>query len=246
MGVDIYVLNFLAATTSIHKRSFGRTLTFGRQGYHIPAQRRTVAEDILRACDPSAVLDVIQPAGEIWADGLFRYFGASNLSAMDASTYEGAGVVHDLNLPVPFRLHGAFDTIFDGGTIEHIFDIPTVLHNVDALLSSGGLFISVNGANNFLGHGLYQFSPELMWRAFSPDRGYSVEAMYFAPHSATPTLIDAPDPRAAGKRLLVGATHEPTYLCMVARKVGAVGSLPAVYQSDYSAVWDASRNSRSD
>jgi hypothetical protein len=53
---------------------------------------------------------------------------------MDASAYQKAEFVHDLNRPVRPALHAKFDTVFDGGTIEHIFDIPAVFDNVDRLL----------------------------------------------------------------------------------------------------------------
>ena len=241
MGVDIYVLNFLAATHAVHKRSFGRTLMLGRQGFHIKMQQgRDLAESILRAKDPQASLDAIQPPDEPWADGLFRYLGSTGVSAMDASPYEGADIVHDLNLPVPDLLHGAFDTIFDGGTTEHIFNFPAMLQNVNSMLAVGGLFLSVTAANNLLGHGLYQFSPELMWRAFGPENGFSIEAMYLAPLNGTPSLEDAPDPRIAGRRIEIGMTPARTYLCLAARKVRMHASGFTGHQSDYSRAWNNS------
>ena len=77
MGVDLYVLNFLVATHAIHKRCLGRTLTSGRQGFHITTvEGRHWAESILRTHDPRASLDEMQPLGAIWADGLLRYLAA--------------------------------------------------------------------------------------------------------------------------------------------------------------------------
>ena len=109
-----------------------------------------------------------------YTDVLFEYLGADSTCAMDASAYEGADILHDLNLPVHGSLFGSFDTVFDGGTLEHVFNFPVAISNVQRMLKNG-LFISVNGANNFLGHGFYQFSPELMWRAFST--GFIIEMM---------------------------------------------------------------------
>lgn len=239
MGVDIYVLNFLAKTEAIRRQRLGRTLMLGRQGFHIAPQNRALAEALLRTSDSRADLNQIQPSEEPWAAGLFHYLGATTIVSMDASAYEGADIVHDLNHPVPEHLHRSFDTIFDGGTAEHIFDIPCVFRNVGAMLKVGGIFVSVNGANNFLGHGLYQFSPELMWRAFGPENGFAVEAMYLAPHLETPVLHEARDPEAAGHRLSIGHTSTSTYLCVVARKTGAAKETASVYQSDYSAAWRA-------
>jgi hypothetical protein len=105
------------------------------------------------------------------------------------------------------------------------------------MLASGGLFISINAANNQLGHGLYQFSPELMWRAFGPENGYSVEAMYLAPLGGKPSLTEAPDPRVAGNRLEIGFTAAPTYLVLAARRLRTQHDALDVYQSDYSKAW---------
>jgi len=52
---------------------------------------------------------------------------------------------------------------------------------------SGGLFFMVDGANNFLGHGLYQFCPELLWRMFS-----RIELML--DDVGKPNPRDVPDP----------------------------------------------------
>ncbi len=41
----------------------------------------------------------------------------------------------------------------------------------------GGHFISVTFANNFLGHGFHQFSPELYFRVFCPANGFEVESL---------------------------------------------------------------------
>jgi hypothetical protein len=238
MGIDIHVLNFLVATDAIHKRSFGRTLLLGRQGFHIATlQDRAQAESILRVCDSKARVDDIQPPGQPWAEGLFQWLGSTVVNAMDASDFEGADIIHDLNQRIPDHLGGTFDTIFDGGTIEHIFDFPLVVQNVRAMLAPGGVFISVSGANNQLGHGLYQFSPELMWRTFSAENGFSVEGMYLMPQGGVPTLEEARDPRVVGHRIETGCTASPTYLCLVARRTQSDYGALAVYQSDYAKAW---------
>lgn len=41
---------------------------------------------------------------------------------MDYSDRENPTHVHDLNLPVPDVFHEEYDAIFDGGTLEHIFN----------------------------------------------------------------------------------------------------------------------------
>jgi len=32
-------------------------------------------------------------------------------------------IIHDLNRPIPDTLSGTFDFIYDGGTLEHVFDL---------------------------------------------------------------------------------------------------------------------------
>jgi hypothetical protein len=247
MGVDIYVLKFLMGIAPIHKRRLRRTLWLGRQGFHVKTEEaRAVADEILRAHDPEISLDSVQPPSMPFAEGLFRYLGSTNLNALDASEYEGADIIHDLNTPVPREMIAAFDTVFDGGTIEHIYDIPAVFRNVSAMLDIGGLFLSVNAANNQLGHGLYQFSPELIWRAFGPESGFAIEAMYFMDVHGVPTLNRALDPGAEGKRLEIGMTAAPTYLCFAARKLRGDAGVSVVYQSDYSTAWRATGAARSD
>ena len=40
-----------------------------------------------------------------------EFLGIKNLSIIDASGYEGADIIHDLNEPVPENLHGRFDAV---------------------------------------------------------------------------------------------------------------------------------------
>ncbi len=45
------------------------------------------------------------------------------------------------------------------------------------MLKAGGYFIQVSNCNNFMGHGFWQFSPELMYRVFCPANGFQLEAV---------------------------------------------------------------------
>ncbi len=85
---------------------------------------------------------------------------------------------------------------------------------MSALLKVGGLFLTSNGDNNFLGHGFYQFSPELLWRAFSLKEGYSVELMQLVDESDVPVARSVEDPSVAGRRLEIRGTAGCTLLLM--------------------------------
>lgn len=90
----------------------------------------------------------------------FRFLGCKGkIESLDVSNYENATYIHDLNLPVPKELHNKYDIIFDGGTIEHIFDTPQVLENIHKMLKIGGVVIHCTPSHNHVDHGYYMYSP---------------------------------------------------------------------------------------
>ena len=148
-------------------------LTIGRQNLFLHP-RDTVA--LLDAFGlPASVGATARPFGT-YADGFLQQaLGVRRLESMDASGYEDATLIHDLNRPVPADLHQRFDAIVDGGTLEHIFNVPVALSNLMRMTKVGGLVLLANPANNLCGHGFFQFSPELMFRTFSARHGFAVE-----------------------------------------------------------------------
>lgn len=89
----------------------------------------------------------------------FRALGFDRVESVDASQFEGATFMHDMNLPVPSELFEQYDVIYDGGTLEHIFNIPMVLKNIHSMLKPGGKIIHFSPVHNFVDHGFYDFSP---------------------------------------------------------------------------------------
>ena len=96
---------------------------------------------------------------------------ASIADSMDISNYEGANLIYDLNNPID--LGRTYDLVIDGGTLEHIFNVPIALENISSLLKVGGKIIHFSPANNHMGHGFYQFSPELFASFYSTNNGYT-------------------------------------------------------------------------
>lgn len=222
MGIDVYVLELLSRFKATVPGGLGDALTLGRQILHFPNEEsRVEAAKVLRRHDPAADFGIIRDSG-VFAEPLLRYLGCRSVRAMDFSSYEGADIEHDLNDPVPAALIGAFDFILDGGKIEHVFDIPMAYRNVRAMLREGGLFIGVNPANNYLGHGLYQFSPELVWRVFSGANGFQIQSVEIVPVAGPPLPIEAPNPGAARRRPQIGVTPERCYVTVAARKMVSV------------------------
>lgn len=91
----------------------------------------------------------------------FRALGFSDVQSLDRSDFEGADVIADLNEPLPAALAARFDMVFNGGTLEHVFDVRAALSNVHHLVREGGRAIHVAPASNQLDHGFYSFSPTL-------------------------------------------------------------------------------------
>jgi SAM-dependent methyltransferase len=237
MGVHIPNLAFLL---KFKGRALGATLLLGRQGLHISedpaAEEYQRANELLRRYDPVVPIDDIRDKG--FTERLFAYLGSHSVCSMDLSDYEGAEILHDLNHPVGTELHDKFDCIFDGGTLEHIFDIAQAFRNIAAMLKVGGLFLSSNGANNFLGHGFYQFSPELMWGALSLEKGFQIELMQLVDESFTPKPTLVVDPAVLGRRDEVRMTQGCTLLQVAARKMRDVSGA-GVQQADYLRAWRA-------
>jgi len=206
---------------------FGRVLTLGRQNIHLDLDEYNRALKLLGRPETAAL--------PTYADDFLLALGAESVESMDASGYEEASLTHDLNRAVPAAWHERFDLIFDGGTLEHVFDFPTAIKNCMKMIKPGGRFASVTIPNNWCGHGFYQFSPELFFRVFSADNGFSVQEMYMAELDGTAFAVK--DPAAVRGRVELCNTR-PVYLLVHARResVGEIFANPP-QQSDYAVQW---------
>jgi hypothetical protein len=125
MGLGLPALRFVLDTRKTIG-PFGQLLQIGHQGMHIWPELNAYADDIVRQSGLSSSLnDLI--GTDPYPDQMFRNLGSTHVDVMDNSTYEGANVIHDLNLLIPKKLHGRYDTVYDGGSLEHIFNVPPPL-----------------------------------------------------------------------------------------------------------------------
>jgi SAM-dependent methyltransferase len=179
MGLSPDSTRFLAQAWKAGVRC-DETLTLGRQHMLVSPQRM---ESILQACGawppPQGAAEFHRLLAESsWRfDTFARALGANNVSSMDASPYEGASLVHDLNQPIPPDWEEKFDLIVDGGTLEHVFNFPVAIANCMRMVKTGGHVILFTPANNYFGHGFYQFSPELFYRVFARENGFEIREM---------------------------------------------------------------------
>jgi SAM-dependent methyltransferase len=228
MGIDICAAKFLDSEARRGLR-FGHTLTLGHQSLYLD---RNQYGSILKSLG-------ISYSGTPYADELFRGLGATEIDIMDASNYEGANVLHNLSEPVNVELHEKFDFIFDGGTLEHVFNFPVALKNCMEMVRVGGHFITITPASGLCGHGFYQFSPELFYSALSPQNGYEVERLLFVYRNQ---WYSVKKPEAIRERVEL-ITSEPTKLFVSAKKLEKkkiFSDWPQ--QSDYRLAWDAGKS----
>jgi hypothetical protein len=177
--------------------SFENTLTLGRLNLFIsPWELQSLLDEPALA----ERFDSFLAEYPVYAEPLFQMLGAKSVQSIDASDYEGATIVHDLNMPLPEHVKGRFDLVDDGGTLEHVFNFPMALKNCMEAVKVGGHLLINTVANNFLGHGFYQLSPELFYRALSPVNGFKVERLVLHPTFDGAQWYEVMDPDVAERR----------------------------------------------
>jgi len=95
--------------------------------------------------------------------------GAGKVNIVDISNYEKPDIVLDFNEAVEEKYFNNFDTIFDIGTLEHIFDSYTAFSNIIRMTNIGGRIILILPASNAINHGFYSFSPTLFYDFFESN-----------------------------------------------------------------------------
>ena len=172
-----------------------------------------------------------------------RLLGAREISAMDFSDYEGASILHDLNEPVGDELKDKFTFVLDGGTMEHVFNFPTALANAMEMVEVNGHLMIVNGGNNFLGHGFYQFSPELFYRTLNAENGFQIKRLIAAEVGGR--WFEVADPQIVKSRVEL-INNKPTYLMVLAQKTERKPLFTnAPQQSDYVELWQNDEENQS-
>ena len=223
MGIDVHGLNFLRFSKM--KKPFGDLITIGRQGLHVT---EPVIKDILKTTS--------EYKNQSYCEELLNlYFEATKVESIDNSNYEESTYVHDLNKAPPLNLVGKYDTVFDGGCLEHIYNAPQALKNCSLFCKPGGQILHVLPANNFCGHGFWQFSPELFFSLYSADNGYAETEVFLADLANTKRWYQV-HPPSNGKRVNV---YSSSSLYVLVRTVLQKENFDHinVQQSDYIFEW---------
>jgi len=220
MGIDVHALNLLRFAAA--RKPFGRVATIGRQGLHVPPEK------VRKLLNLSGEIDF----GRYCEDLLKARFGAESVESFDNSDYEGATHIVDMNLPLKEQYR--YDTIIDGGSLEHVYNAPQALRNLSEMCGEGGQILHMLPANNFCGHGFWQFSPELFFSLYSEKNGYLETQVFLADLSNEYFWYEVS--RTDGKRANVTSGGP---LCnMVRTEKRSFFSHEDIQQSDYLRLWD--------
>ncbi|MGD0883696.1 MAG: hypothetical protein ABSA46_02260 [Thermodesulfovibrionales bacterium] len=238
MGIDINGAKFLIGVARSGVK-FDTCATLGRQEMHVTSlqlvkvfQQFSVPVSIVEA---KAILENHGAQG--YSEAFLERCGAEEIVSFDNSDYEGASVVHDMNLPLPGEYEQAFDCVIDSGSLEHIFNFPVAIHNCMKMVRVGGHFLSMAPCNNFMGHGFYQFSPELFFGVLSEENGFVIERMLIFECRLDSQWYTVAKPARLGGRVEL-LNSRRTYLLVQARrkKITLLNTI-APQQSDYVTTW---------
>ena len=209
MGIDIASVKLLLCAKNAGV-DFSNTLQIGRQGMHTDVGSLGQALAVSRISADAAII-----AQNKYSEPFFSALGATCISSLDVSDYEGATIIHDLNQPIPIELSQRFSLVHDGGTLQHVFNFPQALKNCMEMVRVGGHFTQVSNANNFMGFAFWQISPELIYRAFAPQNGFNIVAVLLhevAPNGGWYLVSDPAEQQKPWWELRVRTLQQSTYL----------------------------------
>jgi hypothetical protein len=233
MGLDSFALAFLAYSRK--HGCLGHVATLGRQHTHVP---------------PDLIMEILNMP-QLQAENLARHtfceqilkdgLGAQSVDSFDASNYENASFVLDINDSLPPKFENVlFDSVIDIGCLEHIFNVPQALANISNLCRVDGQILHILPANNCLGHGFWQFSPEMFFSYYSTSNGYD-DTEVFLVETDNPLRwfcwYHASKPHS-GSRLELTDLRCNSSLYIMVRTTKKCTSPPIkIQQSDYVAKW---------
>ena len=234
MGLNLAALGLMALARA-SGADFSRVVMIGRQRLDVSAEALGAFFQKRHRADIASRM-AAEPMDGYCERLLAVAFGASVVQSIDASNYEQADIVHDMNTQLEPTEH--FSAVLDFGTLEHVFNIAMAFDNVARLCAPGAHILHVLPSNNFVGHGFYQFSPELFFQIYSPERGFQGTRVFAAPGGTPDLWYEVRAPRELGARVEF-TSRDQLYLLVITQKAGEPTPLmqQAVQQSDYVQLW---------
>jgi len=189
MGLPTPALKYiLSCSKKYHFK--GPLLTFGNQDIYANANtlnkwakdynlKTLNSKDIL----PSTSLDLkkinSQSSSFVHAKTFFKLLGISenNYYDIDKFDFDKPRILYDLQKPLSSKYKNFFNLIIDNGTIEHIFDIKSVMTNIVNISHIGAYVLQMVPTNNFINHGFYQINPTLFYDFYTAN-GFEIVESY--------------------------------------------------------------------
>lgn len=254
MGINVHGARALCFAKSAGA-DFARTATIARQGLALSrADLRRTLKAYALAADEGSLTAVLEQSGGC-VEALLKHLGSSEVHSFDISSYENATFIHDMNEPIAEQFKQSYSVVFDSGSLEHVFNVPVAIRNCLEMVAPGGHYICILPANNYFGHGFYQFSPEFFYNVLNEQNGFSLEHLIafeddpdWRWQSADPDApwFEVESPMKLRERVtLVNA--RPVSLIAIARRTEVKPIFSTTpQQSDYAALWHESANGDAD
>jgi hypothetical protein len=241
MGLDTNGIKFLLSSRR-KGVSFRSTLMVGRQILNLDFRefRENLQGFSLYQSDNQVEGFLADSGG--YAENFLRFLGAESSDSLDYSAYEGANILQDMNFTIPDELKGKYSTVLESGSLEHIFNFPQSMANCMEMVEEGGHLLIITPVNNIMGHGFYQFSPEVFYRILNESNGFIIEQMLIFEYSPEEKWFQVEDPKKVRCRVEL-MNSSATYLCVRARRLKLMPLFERYpYQSDYEDAWEGREN----
>lgn len=147
----------------------------------------------------------------IETEALFDLIGIE-MTVLDITKVRGDEVVCDLNEPVPQDLENAFDIVYDGGAMEHCFNIGQVIKNFVVMAKVDGVVVH-NNPLVVMNHGFFNFNPTFYYDYYK-DNGHELISPIYG------VVSDGLDYKVFDLPPISRFSKAPdnSWLCVVARK----------------------------
>ncbi|MEH2384219.1 MAG: hypothetical protein V7K14_00170 [Nostoc sp.] len=244
MGLDYNGIKFLLYAKSLGV-DFSEAATIGRQYLHIsPPDLKKILLSFNYQIDDKE-LELIFQENKGYSETFFHYLNAEFVDSFDYSNYEGATHLHDMNFAIPEIHKEKYNVVIDGGALEHIFNFPVAIKNCMEMVKPGGYYLGITIANNFMGHGFYQFSPETFFQIFTQENGYEMINLIACETSSKAQWFSVKDPNELKERVTL-VNQFPVYILVVAKRIASVEIFKNVpQQSDYTLIWQGDYSAQS-
>lgn len=239
MGVNknsIYTIRYAAK----HGVNFDHMVTIGRQGCH-----KITGKEIKKRFPKEKQAEIIEyltAEKTMYAEKIFQCFGAKKVDSIDYSDYEQATIIHDMNLPIGENMKNKFSCVWDGGTLEHVFNFPTAIRNCMDMVQKDGHLILETPANNFFGHGFYQFSPELFFSLLDKQNGFMDTKIFI--QGENKHWHEVVSPQIIKRRVDLCCTQKAASMVVISKKINDIPNILSVFQSDYVNIWNETEKTK--